>query len=300
MNEIRVPRLGMGRPRKRPSRLRLDRAYGFKKQQQVLRRRGIRCISPEREDAKKHRLAKGSKGGRPPTYDTEAYKERNVIERCINRLKDFRWDLGALNPNCRKWLAKKSSRARADNLGKLQTQARYPQLAAFIQEALYTFTDALLEMQGARLWELHGECRKEFRQDRLAATKTINETMHVLSVLGRRYLGTSPASAAGKLTEGEVRLALKNAERLTRPEDDAYVDYFSKKHRQVQNFSRRLLEVMVFQRNSGDGGLLAGLELVKKIHSGTRRKLPTAAPTGFIPAVWEPEVFDERGQSQLA
>lgn len=90
LDEVRVPRLGKGRPRKRPSRLRLDRAYSYKKQRQVLRRRGIGCISPEREDAKKHRLAKGSKGGRPPACDVQAYKGRNVIERCINRLKDFR------------------------------------------------------------------------------------------------------------------------------------------------------------------------------------------------------------------
>jgi transposase len=54
-------------------------------------------VSPEREDAKKHRLAKGSKGGRPPAYDQEAYKGRNVVERCIKsalrsgyQLKDFR------------------------------------------------------------------------------------------------------------------------------------------------------------------------------------------------------------------
>lgn len=68
----------------------MDRAYSYKKQRQLLRRRGIRCISPEREDAKKHRLAKGSKAGRPLACDPEAYKRRNVIERCINRLKDFR------------------------------------------------------------------------------------------------------------------------------------------------------------------------------------------------------------------
>ena len=90
LDEIRVPRLGQGRPRKRPPRLRLDRAYGFKKQRQVLRRRGISCVSPEREDAKKSRLAKGAKGGRPPACDAQAYKGRNVIERCLNRLKDFR------------------------------------------------------------------------------------------------------------------------------------------------------------------------------------------------------------------
>lgn len=212
------------------------------------------------------------------------------------------WDLSLLNPNRRKWLAKKSSRARADNLSHLQDQVRYPQLAAFAEEALYTFTDALLDMLDARLWELHGECRNEFKQDRLAATKTINETMRVLGVLGRLYLGDLPdsmpkesGSAGTKLSENEVRLALKNAEHLTRPEDDAYVDYFAKKHRQVQNFSKRLLEVMTFHRNSGDGGLLEGLELINEIHAGVRRKLPMDAPTGFIPTVWEPEVFGENG-----
>lgn len=61
LDEIRVPRLGSGRPRKRPSRLRLDRAYSYKKQRQALRRRGISCISPEREDAKKHRLPRALK-----------------------------------------------------------------------------------------------------------------------------------------------------------------------------------------------------------------------------------------------
>lgn len=89
LDEIRVVR-PKGRPRKRPSRLRLDRAYSYSKQRKILRRRGITCISPEREDAKKQRLAKGSKGGRPPAFDQQAYKGRNVVERCINRLKDFR------------------------------------------------------------------------------------------------------------------------------------------------------------------------------------------------------------------
>jgi transposase len=90
LDAIRVPRLGVGRPRKRPAKLRVDRAYSFNKQRKVLRRRGIILVSPEREDAKASRLAKGAKGGRPPSFDKQAYKGRNVVERCINRLKDFR------------------------------------------------------------------------------------------------------------------------------------------------------------------------------------------------------------------
>lgn len=211
------------------------------------------------------------------------------------------WDLGVVNLNRRKWLARKGAKARVNSFRHLNDETRYPQLAAFVEEALYTFTDALLDMFDVRMWELHGECRREFKNDRLAATQTINETMHVLSVLGRRYLDVSlddmpmGGEVKGELTDDVVRLALKNAEHLTRPEDDAFVDYFSKKHRQVQIFSKQLLAVMVFQRSSSDGGLLEGLKLIDEIHAGTKRKLPTTAPTGFIPPVWKPEVFGEEG-----
>lgn len=33
---------------------------------------------------------RGSRGGRPPAFDREAYKQRNTVERCINRLKQWR------------------------------------------------------------------------------------------------------------------------------------------------------------------------------------------------------------------
>lgn len=47
-------------------------------------------MCPEQEDAKRYRLKKGARGGRPPAFDPEAYKGRNVVERAVNRLKDFR------------------------------------------------------------------------------------------------------------------------------------------------------------------------------------------------------------------
>ncbi len=203
------------------------------------------------------------------------------------------WDLSIVNPNRRKWLARKTAKARVNNLRNLNDESRYPQLAAFAEEALYTFTDALLDMFDARLWELHGDCRLEFRHDRLAATRTINETMAVLRILGELYLDVHGIESS--LTEDDVRLALNNADRLTRPEDDAFVDYFAKRHRQVKNFSKRLLEVMTFLKNSADGGLLEGLGLVNEIHAGVKRKLSTSAPTDFVPSVWASEVFAKDG-----
>jgi transposase len=55
-----------------------------------LRRRKIRHVIPERKDQKEQRQQKGSRGGRPPTFDRELYRERNWVERCVNRLKQWR------------------------------------------------------------------------------------------------------------------------------------------------------------------------------------------------------------------
>ncbi|MGW6784502.1 hypothetical protein [Streptomyces sp. NPDC054987] len=48
LEAIRVPRLGLGRPRKRPNRVRADKAYDFRKNRAYLGRRGIKATIPLR------------------------------------------------------------------------------------------------------------------------------------------------------------------------------------------------------------------------------------------------------------
>jgi transposase len=79
-----------GRPRTRPDRLLADKAYSNRKTRHYLRRRRIKATIPEKSDQQKTRAAKGSAGGRPPAFDVESYKQRNTVERAINKLKDFR------------------------------------------------------------------------------------------------------------------------------------------------------------------------------------------------------------------
>ena len=90
MGRLRIRRLGRGRPRTRPSRLLADKAYSNRAIRSHLRRRRIKATIPEKSDQQKARLTKGSAGGRPPAFDTEAYKRRNTVERTNNKLKAFR------------------------------------------------------------------------------------------------------------------------------------------------------------------------------------------------------------------
>ena len=88
--ELRIPRVGPGRPRTTPAALRADKAYSARAHRAHLRSRGIVAVIPEPSDQIRHRQNKGSRGGRPIAFDASDYKHRNVVERAFNHMKNWR------------------------------------------------------------------------------------------------------------------------------------------------------------------------------------------------------------------
>lgn len=74
-----IRRVGRGRPRLRPASIAGDKGYDSAALRSALRRRGIEPLIPSRSNRK-----------RVLPFDKERYRERNVIERCIGRLKQWR------------------------------------------------------------------------------------------------------------------------------------------------------------------------------------------------------------------
>jgi transposase len=79
MENGKVHRAGCGRPRVRPRRICADKGYAKGVVRRYLRRRGIRITIARRTN--EHR------GG---AFDRAIYRTRNLVERLINRLKQFR------------------------------------------------------------------------------------------------------------------------------------------------------------------------------------------------------------------
>lgn len=79
LEEGAVRRPGRGRPRLRPERIAGDKGYSSGRVRGELARRRIRAVVPRR---------KGEPPGR--SFDRVTYRERNAVERLVNRLKQFR------------------------------------------------------------------------------------------------------------------------------------------------------------------------------------------------------------------
>ena len=74
-----VKRSGRGRPKLRPERIAGDKGYRSPTARGELRRRGIGAVIPRKTNER-----------RDGRFDREAYRERNRVERLINRLKQHR------------------------------------------------------------------------------------------------------------------------------------------------------------------------------------------------------------------
>lgn len=73
-----------------PDRLPGGKGYDSGEIRDDLGKRGIKPVIPPRSNRKT-----------PIEYDREAYKRRNLIERCVNRLKQFRQIATRYEKNCR-------------------------------------------------------------------------------------------------------------------------------------------------------------------------------------------------------
>jgi transposase len=78
MEQGAVKRRGRGRPRLRPRRVVGDKGYSSRKIRQYLRRRGMRMTIPHKSNERRGH------------FDRAVYRLRSLVERLINRLKQFR------------------------------------------------------------------------------------------------------------------------------------------------------------------------------------------------------------------
>ena len=249
---------------------------------------GLLEVEPNEKRTRLSWLQRTPTGNNPQqileTLDKISFLQQNQVDA---------WNLSKLNPNRINYLAKIGARATNQYLQRASEIRRYPILICFLKQSLYNFTDDLIEMIDQRLWELYNQAKRNFDNDRLMASKTIDEKLKTLQDIGQILLNQNIEDNSVRvktfecITPDDLKASLKETKQLIRPENDAYVDYFGKSYNRVRRFSSKLLATLKFQVRGNDSGLLTALNLVHEIHQGRRRKIPDDAPTEFVPEPWQ-------------
>jgi transposase len=79
LDSVAVKRPGRGRPRKRPRRIVGDKGYSSRQIRRTCRRRGVRHTIPHKQNEQ-----------RTGPFNRATYRQRNIVERLINRCKQYR------------------------------------------------------------------------------------------------------------------------------------------------------------------------------------------------------------------
>ncbi len=212
------------------------------------------------------------------------------------------WSLAALNPNRLTFLAQLARKSSAQALQRSPAVRRYPLLVAFLVHCLATVTDEVVEMFDRCLADAYARAGKDLEDFRKAMAQATNEKVHLFRALARAVLDPAIAdphlrpAIYTRLTPAVLRRAADEADRLVRPLDDSYFDFFETRYGYLRQCTPTFLETVAFQAMQEPDPLLQAVAVLHQLNTTQRRMVPSDAPTDFVPLKWRPYVLAPDGR----
>jgi hypothetical protein len=142
------------------------------------------------------------------------------------------WPLEPLNPNRLKFLAHLTRKSSAQALQRAPVTRRYPMLVAFLSQALTEVTDEVIEMFDRCLAEAYARAGQDLEDFRKTMAQATNEKVHLFRELARAVLDPAIMDPAlrpaiyQRIPPTTLRQAAEESDRIVRPLDDSYFDFF--------------------------------------------------------------------------
>ena len=211
-----------------------------------------------------------------------------------------RFDLSALPPNRRAWLAQTGRQQTNQALSRMAPERRYPVLMCFCVEALERASDDAIEIYDRALGSADRAAQRKREELERRGRRDIQTTM-------RRFIDLSQVVLEAHDSGGDmVRLIerrigierlredLDRARGVARPQSTGHLDLLI-----VDGGAggRKLLAAVIASLELRPAGvdedeLLAAVRLIRELADDKRRWLPGFSPSAFIDAQWRPHVVD--------
>lgn len=240
----------------------------------------------------------GATSNSPPAILMQLKKLEKLREMGV---EDF--DLESINHNRLVYLANLGRRYTNQALQRQAPERRYPILLAFLSEAYSEITDEVVDLFDHRLQEAESKAKRDLAEFRQGAAQATDEKVRLFRELGRILL--DPEVPDGAIREAVYEAvgsperlleAVVESEKLMRPADDNYYDFFADRYSYLRQFTPAFLEALRFRSNKRNDPLLEAIEVLRDLNAQKRRRVPDEAPLGFVPGKWGPYVVGEDGR----
>jgi hypothetical protein len=237
-----------------------------------------------------------------PTAVRAAAMRRELEKRAflIDTIGADRFDLSALPPNRRSWLAQTGRQQTNQALARMAPERRYPVLMAFCVEALARASDDAIEVFDRALGAAdraaqrkRDELERRGRRDIQSAVRRFVDLSKV--VLQAHDTGTDVVRLVERrIGIEQLRADLDRAQGVARPAQTGYLDMLITDHGAAGRklLARVIADLELRVTGHDEDELLAGLRLIRQLADDKRRWLPGFSPSAFIDAQWRAQVVD--------
>ena len=243
-------------------------------------------------------LGQGASGESPDSINAEVEKLA-----FLRRLGAHEWDLSALNPNRRKFLAQIGRRSTSQILQRMPDRRRYPILLALLHETVIDLVDEIVDLFNRALKKADSRSRRELEAWRVSTARNTNEKVLLFSRVGRLVLDPEfPDEQLRQRIFEEVvprdrfEVAVEETEQLLRPRDDSYFDFVANRYGHLRKFTPSVLEALNFKSLKSDDPLIEAVGLLRDLNRARRRRIPEDASLEFASGKWRPQLEKSDGR----
>ncbi|MGZ4619665.1 MAG: hypothetical protein ACXV3F_13340, partial [Frankiaceae bacterium] len=186
------------------------------------------------------------------------------------------------------WARRSTPRA----LRRLDSDRRYPVLLAAAATTCTEIVDEVVRLFDQALAAVDGRARRQVAEQRAAVVKGDYERLRLLDEILDIVLddGLDDAAVGANLRHlGRDRLAGAARPPDERPPaDGGHLALLEARHSYLRQFAPHVLAAIEFSASVEASEVLNAVTLLRRLNAEGRRTVPDDAPTGFVPARWQP------------
>jgi TnpA family transposase len=215
-------------------------------------------------------------------------------------------DWGLITPTRRRQWAGVVRRLRARDLSRYPPPKRQTLMLAFLSVRAEEVTDAIVEMFDVLVGRVFSQADGELTEVKAAQVQAHADNARLFRAVAEILLDVSiPAEGVRdavfrRVPPEELGRLVDKSRALDRGQTESLVDLLKDRFPYVRTFVPEILATLRFVPVREDDELGAGIETLRAMGEGRRRKVPQEAPVGFVPRRWRNVVAGPAGVDRRA